>query len=232
VLRLRPGEIVVVADGAGGYRGCRVAAGTVARARRGRPAALLLDVETDVTTVARVEPEVTVGFSLAKGDRTDWAVAKLSELGVDRIVPLVCDRTTVRWSPQTAAHQHGRLRRIAREASMQARRLWLPEVLDLLPFSQVRGRLQPADGPGRIALADPAGAPPSLATPNVLVGPEGGFAPRELGIGFPGIGLGDTILRIETAAVVAGAILSGLRAGVVTSSGRGVTPTVTSNRLE
>jgi 16S rRNA U1498 N3-methylase RsmE len=115
---------------------------------------------------------------------------------------------------------------------MQARRLWLPEVLDLLPFSQVRGRLQPADGPGRIALADPAGAPPSLATPIVLVGPEGGFAPRELGIGFPGIGLGDTILRIETAAVVAGAILSGLRAGVVTSSGRGVTPSVTSNRLE
>jgi len=222
VLRLRPGEVVVVSDGAGRYRGCRVTTGPspargagVATAspsdrRRGSPPRLTLLPDTDVVTAPRPRPEVTVGFSLAKGDRTDWAVAKLSELGVDRIVPLACERTTVRWDLRAGAHQHGRLLRIAREASMQARRIWLPELLELLPLAEAAGRLQ-----GGIALAEPGGRTPSLATPVVLVGPEGGFSPRELAFGFPKIALGDTILRIETAAVVAGAILTGLRAGLV-----------------
>jgi 16S rRNA (uracil1498-N3)-methyltransferase len=227
VLRLRPGEVVAIADGAGRYRGCRVTAGSTGAdprvvasgaaaaagrvdRRRGRPAPVVLEPDTDVAVVARVEPELTVGFSLAKGDRGDWAVAKLSELGVDRIVPLVCERTAVRWSQQAVDHQIERLRRIAREASMQSRRAWLPVVLDLLPLAEAAATL--GDG---IALAEPGGAPPSLARPTVLVGPEGGFSPRELAMGFPQVGLGDTILRIETAAVVAGAMLAGFRAGVL-----------------
>jgi len=225
VLRLRPGEVVAIADGAGRYRGCRVSAGRTGAAprvgaagaaagrvdrRRGRPAPVVLEPDTDVAVVARAEPELTVGFSLANGDRGDWAVAKLSELGVDRIVPLVCERTAVGWSQQAVGHQIERLRRIAREASMQSRRAWLPVVLDLLPLAEAATTL--GDG---IALAEPGGAPPSLARPTVLVGPEGGFSSRELAMGFPQVGLGDTILRIETAAVVVGAMLAGFRAGVL-----------------
>jgi 16S rRNA (uracil1498-N3)-methyltransferase len=170
---------------------------------------------------------VTVGFSVAKGDRTDWAVAKLSELGVDVIVPVVCERTAVRWSDQAATRQHARLGRIAREASMQARRLWLPEILELLPIADVAGRL----GSG-IALAEPGGEAPSLAAPVILVGPEGGFTPRELALGFPLVTLGDTILRVETAAVVAGAMLTGLRAGVVSSHLARGAPAVVFDRSE
>lgn len=231
VLRLRPGEVVVVSDGAGSYGGCRVTAtggdaglghasppgsqaagGGAARPgrRRGRPLGIGLQRDSDVITTARSEPQLTVGFSLAKGDRTDWAVAKLTELGVDRIVPLVCERTAVRCSPQAAARQHERLRRIAREASMQSRRVWLPEILEVLTFAEAVARLG-----GGIALAEPGGCSPSLSRPIVLVGPEGGFSPAELTMGRPHVGLGETILRVETAAVAAGTILTGLRAGLI-----------------
>ncbi|MGA2209946.1 MAG: 16S rRNA (uracil(1498)-N(3))-methyltransferase [Acidimicrobiales bacterium] len=233
VLRLQSGEVVAVSDGAGRFRGCRVVAGggggsgsgSGSPRRRERPATFTLVLDTEVSTVARVGPQVTVGFSLAKGDRTDWAVAKLSELGVDRIVPLLCERTAVRWGAQAAAHQHGRLQRIARESSMQARRVWLPEVLELTPLAKAAALLG-----GEVALAEPGGGLLSLATPVVLVGPEGGFTDRELGMGLPRVTLGDTILRIETAAVVAGAILAGLRGGYVGGSEAHEAPAVTPDR--
>ncbi len=237
VLRLRPGETVVVSDGQGRFRGCTVAATSIGKApekpvapaqtaqrarRRGRGGALVLLPATEVMEGRRAVPALTVGFSLAKGDRNDWAVAKLSELGVDRIVPLMCERTAVRLSPEQALHQHERLRRIAREASMQARRIWLPEVLDVVALAHAQSRLgsdaRAGVGGGGIALAEPGGPGLSLATPTVLVGPEGGFAPGELAMGLPVVGLGATVLRIETAAIAAGTILSALRSGLLSAT--------------
>jgi 16S rRNA (uracil1498-N3)-methyltransferase len=252
VLRLQPGEIMVASDGAGRYRGCRVTAGhapgprgrealcgrealrgkealrgaTVAHAggRSGRSTVIALVPDTEVMAVRRPEPVITVGFSLVKPDRIDWAVAKLAELGVDRIVPLVCDRTVARSDgAAVTAKRAARLRRIAREASMVARRVWLPEVTDPLPLAEALSVLRaPAEvgltgtlsGDG-VALAEPGGAPPSLATPVVLVGPEGGWSPQELAGGLPTVRLGETILRVETAAVVTGALLTCLRSGTV-----------------
>jgi 16S rRNA (uracil1498-N3)-methyltransferase len=149
---------------------------------------------------------VTVGFSLAKGDRTEWAVAKLVELGVDRIVPLVCARTVGRRD-QSDAHRMDRLGRIARESAMQARLVYLPEIAGVTALAEMVS--------AGAAMAEPGGAPATLGTPTVLVGPEGGWAPSELVLGLPTVGLGETILRIETAAVVAGTLLTALRAGVI-----------------
>jgi 16S rRNA (uracil1498-N3)-methyltransferase len=247
VLRLRPGEIVIASDGAGRYRACHVeiAGGPPAHGRpagasgqRRRPGGIALVPYTEVIAVDRPVPSITVGFSLAKGDRTDWAVAKLAELGVDRIVPLLCDRTVARSAGAALlAKRTERFRRIAREASMQARRLWIPVVdeplsfaeapAELAAFTEAPAGLAPAAGerdpavpmPCGIALAEPGGGALSLATPVVLVGPEGGWSPAELGVGLPTVRLGDTILRVETAAVVAGAVLSALRAAVVSPTG-------------
>lgn len=193
VLRLRPGELVTVADGNGGLRACRF------KADGG------LEPDGDIDHLPAASPVVTIGFALTKGERPEWVVQKLTEVGVDRIVPFVSRHTVVRWDPDKAARNVDRWRRVAREAAMQSRRRFLPEVSDVVELSAVEG-----------ALAHPGGRPPSLETPTVLVGPEGGWAEEELAPGQrPLVDLGATNLRAETAAVVAGALLCALRSGLL-----------------
>ena len=89
---------------------------------------------------------------------------KLTETGVDRIVPLVAARSVVRWDDAKAAKNVVRLRRIAREAAMQSRRSWLPVLDDITPFDRAVGTL--GDG---VALADPGGDPPALTLCTVFL---------------------------------------------------------------
>lgn len=195
VLRLRPGETVSTSDGRGGWRLC-----TWVGDGRVEPAG---EVHRDPAPT----PAVTVAFAPVKGDRPEWVVQKLTEVGVDGIVPLVAARSVVRWEGDRADRAVERLRRVAREAAMQSRRTWLPDVRPIVPFAGLVGEA--------VALAEPGGARPSLDRPTVLVGPEGGWAPEELAAGLPRVGLGPTVLRAETAAVAAGVLLCALRAGVV-----------------
>ncbi len=196
VLRLRPGEYLTVSDGRGGLRRCRLRDG------------LLLDPLGETTHAPRPAPPLTVAFALVKGDRPEWVVQKLTECGVDRIVAMRTERTVVRWSAERAERALARLRAVAREAAMQSRRLWLPAVDGVVPFSEV------AVAPGAV-LADSDGAPPDLAHPVVLVGPEGGWSDAERAIGTDRVTLGPAVLRAETAAVAAGVLLAGMRAGIV-----------------
>ena len=194
MLRLRPGDELIVSDGAGGWRRCRFGAE--------------LEPVGDVERTARPRPAVAVALAVVKGQRPEWAVQKLTEVGVDRIVPLLTHRSVVRWAVGEAGGPVARLRRVAREAAMQSRRTWLPVVDAVAPFEAVAGE-------AGAALASPGGRPPSLDRPLVLVGPEGGWDEGELGAGLPLVGLGPTVLRTETAAVVAGTLLCALRSGVV-----------------
>ncbi|HEX4216970.1 MAG TPA: RsmE family RNA methyltransferase [Acidimicrobiales bacterium] len=197
-LRLRDGEIVVAGDGAGRWARCRMQVG----ARRGATLERVGPVEaTDAP-----EPAVTVAFAPVKGDRPEWVVQKLTELGVDRIVPILTARSVVRWEGDRASRAVERLRRVAREGAAQCRRAWLPEVAAVTSL----GSLAALTGMPT-ALADPGGAPPDLARPVVAIGPEGGWDPAELEAGFDRVGLGSTILRAETAAVAAGTLLCALR---------------------
>jgi 16S rRNA (uracil1498-N3)-methyltransferase len=216
VLRLKPGEAVAAADGQGVWRICELAPARASSATRsgsqgGRNQPCRLEVVGPVHRMERPWPVLEVGFSWAKGERTEWAVAKLVELGVDRVTPLVADRTVVRPERSGAARREARLRRIVKETAMQSRRPFLPEVGTSQPVDSYAGRV-PASG---IALAEPGGGPISLATPVVLVGPEGGWSPRELGLVGNRVSLGDGILRVETAAMAAGALLAALRSAVV-----------------
>jgi 16S rRNA (uracil1498-N3)-methyltransferase len=195
VLRLRPGEEITVSDGRGGWRACRLG-----------PA---LEPLGAVVAEPRPSPEITVAFALVKGERPEWAVQKLTELGVDRILPFAAARSVVRWDGEQAVRQAARLRRVAREAAMQCRRTWLPEVEEVTGFDEVAGR------PGAV-LADRDGAAPSLPGGPVLVGPEGGWSAEELARDLPRMALGDHVLRAETAAVAVAAVLGALRAGLVT----------------
>jgi 16S rRNA (uracil1498-N3)-methyltransferase len=203
VLRLRPREVVTASDGAGGWRPCLF--GTEGT----------LEPTGEAFHEAPPRPTVTVGFALTKGDRPEWTVQKLAEAGVDRIVPMVTARTVVRWDTDKAPRQVARLQAVAHAAAMQSRRVWLPEVAELASFEAVMSAAVASGGNGPLAMADPGGAPPSLEHPTLLVGPEGGWDDVELASGLARVTLGPTVLRAETAAMAAGLLLCGLRAGVI-----------------
>ena len=199
VLRLRPGEAVVATDGAGRWAWCRY--DLVA----GRPA---LEVDGPLVSEAAPAPAVTVAFAPVKGDRPDLVVQKLTELGVDRIVPLSAARSVVRWEGARAGSSLTRLRKVAAEACSQSRRVWLPEVGPVRTLSQ----LVEESGPAALVLAEPGGPPLAASANSVAVGPEGGWSPDELGLGCPTAGLSPYVLRAETAAVAAGVLLCADRA--------------------
>jgi 16S rRNA (uracil1498-N3)-methyltransferase len=183
-----------VSDGRGGWRPCRFGAE--------------LEPTAGVSTEPRPSPPVTIAFALTKGEKPDWAVQKLTELGVDTIVAFTAARSIVRWAPDRAATHVERWRRIAREAAMQSRRVWLPELAPVTDFATMVAA-------ANVCLAHPGGDPPSLDRPAILVGPEGGWAEEELAAGLPRVALGPHVLRAETAAMAAGALLCALRAGLV-----------------
>ncbi len=204
VLRLVPGELVIAADGNGRWVPCRVSGSD------GAPATALLVPDGPVVDVPRAHPAVTVAFTPTKGSRPEWVVQKLTELGVDRIVPLQTVRSVVRWDGERGRRAVERLRRVAEEAAAQCRRVRLPEVA---PVSRLSDLAALCGAPP--VLAVPGGGPPTLAHPVLAVGPEGGWDDTERPASETTVGLGPTVLRAETAAVVAGAILCGLRSGLV-----------------
>jgi 16S rRNA (uracil1498-N3)-methyltransferase len=199
VLRVRPGTALTIADGSG----------------RWRTGVLGTDLEATGPVVVADQPAVvlTIGFALVKGDKPELIVQKLTELGIDRIVPFRADRSVVRWDAAKATKAVARLRTVARAAAMQSHRATLPVIGEVAELSAL------AAEPGA-ALAERAGPPPSLAHPVILVGPEGGWTPTERALGGATVALGGHVLRAETAAVTAGALLAALRAGLVGPTGR------------
>jgi 16S rRNA (uracil1498-N3)-methyltransferase len=214
VLRLRPGEEVIAADGRGrwaraSWRGAAELEPVRGEAGVGGDGAVQLE--------ARPEPGLTVAFAPVKGERPEWVVQKLTELGIDRIVPLLSERSVVRWSGERGKATVERLRRVAREAAAQCRRVWLPDVSDTMHFDE----LHTLGGPDEVVLAQLSGDRPTVAQHVVAVGPEGGWSTQELGAGLPTVGFGLSVLRAETAAVTAGALLASLRTGTVAAAGEG-----------
>ena len=93
---------------------------------------------------------------------------------------------------------------------MQSRRVWLPAVEEVELFRHAVAEL----GPGA-TLAEPGGSRLSLQHRAVMIGPEGGWSPAELAEGLPTVDLGPTVLRGDTAALVAGVLLCALRYGTI-----------------
>jgi 16S rRNA (uracil1498-N3)-methyltransferase len=194
VLRLRVGAPITLADGRGAWR----------TARLSDP----IEPTGPTVTLAPANPRLTVGFALVKGDKPELIVQKLTELGIDRIVPMRAARSVVRWDDEKAAKAVARLRVVARAAAMQCHRPDLPEIAEVLDVARLAGE------PGA-AMAQRDGQPPTLAHPTVLVGPEGGWDPVELQLDVAHVAFAGHVLRAETAAVAAGTVLSALRAQLV-----------------
>jgi 16S rRNA (uracil1498-N3)-methyltransferase len=162
---------------------------------------------------------VTVMLSIFKFDRLEWAIEKLTELGVSSIQP-VSARRTEKHLAQAAVNRVERWQRIALESAKQSRRSSVIEICDPLSLKDGLNRFN-ADRSHRIVLAEnekqqtlrQALQASAESQPIVLaVGPEGGWAPEEEALftqnGWTPASLGPTILRAETAAIAAVAITS------------------------
>lgn len=217
-LRLEPGEHIAVIDADSDYFECEVVAVSdgIPRVRIARH----LD--------APALPRITLVQGLAKGEKMDEVIRHATELGVASFIPLACERSVVRLDGAKAAKRAERWRAIAKSAAMQSGQARIPEVS--LPMD-VRAAAEALAGctavlicweeaPGasdlRTAIHDAlarTGTPPADARIAVVVGPEGGLAEGEverlLGCSpsAAAVTLGPSILRTETAGVVAPALV-------------------------
>ncbi len=208
VLRMKPGDEILLCDGAGTEYRARIT-----EIGKGSVKSEVLERRARV----RQGPEIALGQGIAKADKMDWIVQKATELGVASIVPLETERTVVKVKDEEK--RIGRWQKICREAAMQSNRPDIPKVepirrlteylrslgaqsdrLLLLPWEEaarpVKEVLRANSGVKRIV---------------VLIGPEGGFSTAEAGKaqaqGFHAVSIGPNILRTETAAVAALAMI-------------------------
>jgi 16S rRNA (uracil1498-N3)-methyltransferase len=185
VLRAREGEEVVVTDGQGSWALYEVLSFGLRR---------VSDITLDPPT-----PETSLYLTPLKGDRAEWAVAKATEVGVSRIVPLVAERMVVKFKGEAKEKILARWRRIAAEASNQCRRTYDVTIADPIRVKDVHSL---------VAVADLGATGNWAGLRSVAIGPEGGWAKDEWDVGRRRVGLGPTVLRAETAGVIAASLLA------------------------
>lgn len=206
VLRLRAGDPLTLFNGDG-----RDYAGTVSTLRGDQ---VEVEVASSTTGLPDSPLELTLAQGVARGERMDLVIQKATELGVSRIVPLLTERSVVRLDGDQAGRKLDHWRAVAVAACEQCGRSRLP-VIDRP--GTLEEWLAAPDAPACRVLLAPAApqplravAPPSSAVA-VLIGPEGGLTDAErasaIAAGYEPRSLGPRILRTETAALVALAVL-------------------------
>lgn len=218
VLRLAPGEHIMVIDGAQDCFECEIVDFSDA---------------LPLVSIARHEdateegPCVVLLQGLAKGDKMDGVIRQGTEIGVAAFVPLACGRSVVRLDAKRAAKRLERWCAIAKSAAMQSGQPCIPEVREPMPVTEACAQLSGAtavlvcweEAPATAKLHEAlqralaaTGTPPQDARVAVVVGPEGGLTQGEVDALLACnpraslVSLGSSILRTETAGVIAPAL--------------------------
>jgi 16S rRNA (uracil1498-N3)-methyltransferase len=190
--------------------------------RRGRVTSIgenRVDFELGEHLAVGAIPVVTLVLSIFKFDRMEWAIEKCTELGVARIVPVIARRTETHLAA-AAAKRWERWQRIAAQASEQSRRSVPPEIAQPMKLRDAAGlkgqtRILLAESEEELMLKDALASHSPGEAVLLAIGPEGGWAETEVELfrqaGWIAVSLGGTILRAETAAIAALAVvLAGL----------------------
>ncbi len=143
-------------------------------------------------------------------NRFEWFLEKSTEIGIDHIIPLLCEHS------ERKIIKPERLRKVIIAAAKQSLKAYFPELGEMTPFSQIIR--QEFRGKKYIALCRDEALTPLSKYHNsgedalILIGPEGGFSPKEIGEakehGFLPVSLGNSRLRTETAGIVACTLLN------------------------
>lgn len=214
VLRLKPGDDIIVIDGLGQKH--------VGRIVETRETSVEVEIEeTCDSEISEPRVPITLVQGLPKADKMNVIVRKCTEIGVSRIIPIVTERSVMRPNADSAERKVARWRRIAEEAAKQSGR-------DIVPVIENVGTLRSAlatlcaeeihmlfpweleqECSLRRALADPD--LPSAPGVGFFVGPEGGFSHSEVECarahGATTVSLGPRIFRTETAGPVVTAVI-------------------------
>lgn len=199
VMRMREGDAVQVIDGRGNLYTCRLT--------EAHPKHAAVQITDRCTQPLPWSQRLTVAVAPTKHlDRMEWLVEKLTEVGVNRIVPILCERSERR---ELKAE---RLRKIAVSAMKQSLKSWLPEVDELTP---IRRAVETVEARQRfVGYCDESVERRDFASiyrPDtdtvIFIGPEGDFSPAEIALltdsGVTPVTLGNNRLRTETAALYA-----------------------------
>lgn len=208
VLRLVPGDRIVVADPAGAAAEATIVSLT--------SEAAVADIDAPIARPSR--PRIVLAPGMARRERMEFTIQKATELGVDEIWPVVTERCVVRLDEARASRRTERWRRIAEEAAKQSQRADVPPVREPIALSGLAAEAGRFDvvlvpweeassgGLGIGSALDAAGATADTCV-LLVIGPEGGLTESEVALleaaGGVVVTLGETVLRTETAAVVA-----------------------------
>lgn len=206
VLRVAPGDIVALFDGAGQRVEARVLSLTSKEVD--------LEPVEPIETVPRTLPLISLLQAIPKGSRMDTVVEKGTELGMDRLVPVMTDRTITRLDEAKGRKRCERWERVAHGAARQCGVCWIPEIASVQSLSDALaarpegdvllvGALSGAPQPMAAVVDELAtNRPPSVS---LLIGPEGDLTPAEMdaatAAGAIGVNMGPLVLRTDTAAL-------------------------------
>jgi 16S rRNA (uracil1498-N3)-methyltransferase len=206
VLRATPGQVYDVVAGGFLYR---------AEITSVQPEEVVFALHEELESEASIPLHLLL--AVFKFDHMEWAIEKATELGVERITPILARRTEKHLS-QAAAKRAERWRRIVLESAKQSRRTSIPTIGEPAPL---KSALENASEALRILLSETEQdstiasvlkTAPAAATYALAIGPEGGWTAEEMGLftaqNWQSVTLGPRILRAETAAISAIAILS------------------------
>ncbi len=209
-LRARVGDPVLLADGTGLSYPARLAAIT--------PAAVRCEVLSHERATVELPLAVHLYVGYPKGDKLELVIEKAVELGAASVTPFLSSRCVRRPAAEKQERLLERQNRIAHAAAEQCGRVVLPTVRPTLDFAAAMKKAASAElplffyeGEGTLPMGRLLASRPAPRSVSVVVGPEGGFSPEEVavaqGAGCLLAGLGERILRCETAPIAALACL-------------------------
>lgn len=204
VLRMEKGEEVLLTDGKG-----QKARAQIVDDNRKRCVVQVTSVEVEEESL----PRVSIAISIVKNaSRFEWFLEKATEIGVNEIIPLLCERT------EKEKFRYDRMKGILVSAMLQSQQAWLPVLQEPQNFTQVvKSATQEQKfiahclPEKKLQLTEALSPLITDLSSLILIGPEGDFTPREIELAlqeqFQPVALGNTRLRTETAGIVAATLL-------------------------
>ncbi|MCK4753567.1 MAG: 16S rRNA (uracil(1498)-N(3))-methyltransferase [Planctomycetes bacterium] len=210
VRRLKTGDKVELFDGQG-----TLATAAITETKH---KIVTLEIE-NLKKTKKTYPQIIIAVSIPKGERFDLTITKCTELGIDRITPIIFERTVKQSKNPKAV---SRWQKLTIAAAKQSRNLFLPKIDEPINLSDAIEMLKKNHPNAKLLLGSPDSKAPSLINQSfgdtdiiAVIGPEGGLTENELTLlknqKAESVRLTDTILRVETAAIAFAAILAAKR---------------------